>query len=314
MTDTIARIDPQVTRGNIGDRWGRLVARRRWVVLAIWTLLAVGSAVLYPALQNSLVGANFSVPGTESSRAEDLIERHFESFGSEQLVVMFTSKSVNTADPAFRERVGEVVGSLRQSPDVLRVVDPYETAGFVPTISDDGTSALAFVGIGGEASDRIAVAERVQEMIGAASGDGVEVAVTGYSPMTVDLTRVESEDAVRAESIGLPIAFVVLVLALGSVVAGIVPLISTGIGVLAAFGMFALLSNFMTFDVLVTTVAAMFGLGLGIDYALFIVSRFREEIGRAGPPDDPDRTERSVRWMWLTTRPSTLTRTLWSGR
>ncbi|OZE43684.1 MMPL domain protein [Rhodococcus sp. 05-2254-6] len=294
MTDTISRIDPQVTSGNIGDRWGRLVARRRWVVLAIWTLLAVGSAILYPALQNSLVGANFSVPGTESSRADDLIERHFESFGSEQLVVTFTSESVNTSDPAFRERVGEVVSSLRQSPDVLRVVDPYETAGFVPTISQDGTSALAFVGIGGEASDRIAVAERVQEMIGAASGDGVEVAVTGYSPMTVDLTRVESEDAVRAESIGLPIAFVVLVLALGSVVAGIVPLVSTGIGVLAAFGMFALLSNFMTFDVLVTTVAAMFGLGLGIDYALFIVSRFREEIGRAGPPDDPHRTERAV--------------------
>ncbi|OZC76625.1 MMPL domain protein [Rhodococcus sp. 06-462-5] len=293
MTETISRIDPQVSRGNIGDRWGRLVARRRWVVLAIWTLLAVGSAVLYPALQNSLVGANFSVPGTESSRADDLIERHFESFGSEQLVVTFTSESVNTSDPAFRERVGEVVGQLRQSPDVLRVVDPYETAGFVPTISEDGTSALAFVGIGGEASDRIAVAERVQEMIGSASGNGVEVAVTGYSPMTVDLTRVESEDAVRAESIGLPIAFVVLILALGSVVAGIVPLVSTGIGVLAAFGMFALLSNVMTFDVLVTTVAAMFGLGLGIDYALFIVSRFREEIGRT-PSDDPDRTERAV--------------------
>ena len=294
MTDTISRFDPQVTRGNIGDRWGRLVARRRWVVLAIWTLLAVGSAVLYPALQNSLVGANFSVPGTESSRADDLIERHFESFGSEQLVVTFTSESVNTSDPAFRERVGEVVGRLQQSPDVLRVVDPYETAGFVPTISQDGTSALAFVGIGGEASDRIAVAERVQEMIDAASGDGVEVAVTGYSPMTVDLTRVESEDAVRAESIGLPIAFVVLILAVGSVVAGIVPLVSTGIGVLAAFGMFALLSNVMTFDVLVTTVAAMFGLGLGIDYALFIVSRFREEIGRAGPSDEQDRTERAV--------------------
>ena len=77
MTDTISRIDPQVSCGNIGDRWGRLVARRRWVVLAIWTLLAVGSAILYPALQNSLVGANFSVPGTESSRADQLVEQHF---------------------------------------------------------------------------------------------------------------------------------------------------------------------------------------------------------------------------------------------
>ncbi|OZC97495.1 MMPL domain protein [Rhodococcus sp. 06-235-1A] len=283
-------------RRSIGDRWGRTVARRRWTVLAVWLLLAVGSAVLYPALQNSLVGANFSVPGTESSRADRLVEQHFASFGSEQLVVTFTSDSVDSRNPAFRERVGEVVGELRQSPDVLRVVDPYESAGFVPTISADGTSALAFVGVGGDPRDRIAVAERIQELIGGASRDGVEVAVTGYSPMTVDLTKVESDDAVRAESIGLPIAFVLLILALGSVVAGVVPLVTTGIGVLAAFGVFALLSNVMTFDVLVTTVASMFGLGLGIDYALFIVSRFREEMDRAvpGEPDGRARTDAAV--------------------
>ncbi|OZE79747.1 MMPL domain protein [Rhodococcus sp. 15-649-2-2] len=283
-------------RRSIGDRWGRTVARHRWAVLAVWLLLAVGSAILYPALQNSLVGANFSVPGTESSRADRLVEQHFASFGSEQLVVTFTSDTVDSRNPAFRERVGEVVSSLRQSPDVLRVVDPYESAGFVPTISADGTSALAFVGVGGDPRDRIAVAERIQELIGGASRDGIEVAVTGYSPMTVDLTKVESDDAVRAESIGLPLAFVLLVLALGSVVAGIVPLVTTGIGVLAAFGVFALLSNVMTFDVLVTTVASMFGLGLGIDYALFIVSRFREEMDRAvpGEPDGRARTDAAV--------------------
>ncbi|MBY4011329.1 MMPL family transporter [Rhodococcus fascians] len=286
MIDRTVVLDRAQTGLGIGDRWGRTVGRHRWLVLAVWLLIAVGSAALYPALQNSLVGANFSVPGTESSRADALVEQHFSSFGSEQLVVTFTSDRVRVADPAFRERVGETVSALRQSPDVLRVVDPYETAGFVPQISEDGTSALAFVGVGGDPRDRIATAERMQKLIDGASAGGIDVAVTGYSPMTVDLTKVESDDAVRAESIGLPLAFVLLILALGSVVAGIVPLVTTGIGVLAAFGVFSLLSHVMTFDVLVTTVASMFGLGLGIDYALFIVSRFREEMDRTTLPGD----------------------------
>ncbi|MDI9896556.1 MMPL family transporter [Rhodococcus sp. IEGM 1381] len=298
MTADTAVREPDLASRSVGYRWGRVIARHRWVVLAVWVILAAGSAFLYPGLQHSLVGANFSVPGTESSRVDELIEENFDSFGSEQMVVTFTSETSTVQSPAFRDRVSEVIASLRQSPDVLRVVAPYETAGLVPQLSEDGTSALALIGVGGDARDRIGVAERIQELIAGASSDGVEVSVTGYSPMTVDLTRVQSDDAARAESIGLPVALVLLTLALGSVVAGIVPLVTIGIGVLTAFGVFALLSNVLTFDVLVTTVAAMFGLGLGIDYALFIVSRFREEMDRtAGVPrtgSERERTDEAV--------------------
>ncbi|MGB2948524.1 MAG: MMPL family transporter, partial [Rhodococcus sp. (in: high G+C Gram-positive bacteria)] len=170
-------------------------------MLAVWAVLAVGSALMYPSFQNSLVGVNFSVPGTDSSKADELVERHFSSFGSEQLVVTFTSDSATTSDAVYRERVREVVSSLRQSPDVIRVVDPYETFGLIPQLSEDGTSALALVGVGGGPSERVAVAERIQGLLSGASGQGIEVALTGYSPMTVDLTRVESADALRAESI-----------------------------------------------------------------------------------------------------------------
>ena len=296
MTVTATPVRTGTDRTGVGDRWGRLIARHRWIVLAVWAVLAVGSALMYPSFQNSLVGVNFSVPGTDSSKADELVERHFSSFGSEQLVVTFTSDSATTSDAVYRERVREVVSSLRQSPDVIRVVDPYETFGLIPQLSEDGTSAVALVGVGGGPSERVAVAERIQELLSGTSGEGIEVALTGYSPMTVDLTRVESADALRAESIGLPIAFAVLVVALGAVVAGIVPLVSTGIGVLTAFGVFSLLSNVMTFDVLVTTVASMIGLGLGIDYALFIVSRFREEVVRNSVTSRQDRKsiERAV--------------------
>ncbi|MGB7236733.1 MAG: hypothetical protein WBD41_12210 [Rhodococcus sp. (in: high G+C Gram-positive bacteria)] len=93
MIDTTDIGSPDTGSARIGDRWGRLIARQRWIVAAVWVLLALASALMYPSLQNGLVGVNFSVPGTDSSRADELVERHFASFGSEQVVVTFSSES-----------------------------------------------------------------------------------------------------------------------------------------------------------------------------------------------------------------------------
>ncbi|GGF37118.1 MMPL family transporter [Williamsia phyllosphaerae] len=273
----------------IGVRWGEFVARHRYAVIAIGILLCMGAAILYPTLQSKLVGVDFSVSQTDSSRSDELVARHFTDFGSEQLAVTFSSDTARTDQPGFRARVTDVVAELRASPDVVTVIDPYEAQGFSPQISADKTAALALVGVRGDASERIGVAERLQDMLSDASRAGVTVSMTGYSPMTVDLTAVESRDATRAESVGIPIALLVLVLALGGIVAGVIPLISTGIGLLIAFGVITLLTHVMTFDILVTTVASMIGLGLGIDYSLFIVSRFREELARGSVRSRADR-------------------------
>ncbi|WP_328857351.1 MMPL family transporter [Williamsia herbipolensis] len=283
-------------RAPIGQRWGEFVARHRHRVIVVGLLLALGSAALYPALQSKLVGVDFSVSGTDSSRSDALLAKHFADYGTEQLAVTFSSTTATTADPAFRSRVTAVVDDLRTSPDVVSVVDPYQTQGFAPQISRDKTAAVALVGVRGDASQRIGVAERLQERLDGTSRDGITVAMTGYSPMTVDLTRVESADATHAESVGIPLALLVLVVALGGLVAGLIPLICTGFGLLIAFGVIALLANVMTFDILVTTVASMIGLGLGIDYSLFIVSRFREELARRGVTTrgDTDAIRRSV--------------------
>ncbi|MEV2221807.1 MMPL family transporter [Nocardia vinacea] len=293
MLDTITGDDRGTGSPPFGYYWGRRVARYRWFVVGVWALISIGSALLYPVLQNSLVGVDFSVPGTESSRSDELVTRHFQSFGSEQLVLTFTSAVVTVEGESFRSAVESVVAAVRADDQVVGVIAPYQPLGS-QLISADKTAAVALVGISGGPRERVEVSERLQRLLADRVTGEVTVALTGYSPMTVDLTTVESEDATHAESIGLPIALAVLILALGGLVAGFVPLVATGLGLLAAFGLFALMSNLMSFDALVTTVSSMIGLGLGIDYSLFVVSRFREELRKFDVESRRERVDHAV--------------------
>ncbi len=258
-------------------------------------MIAIGSALAYPALENSLVGVDFSVPAAESSRADRLVGEHFRSFGSEQLALTFTSTTDTVDHASYRATVDAVVAAVRATTGVVGVIDPYQSSNS-PLISADRSSAVALVGIGGGPRERIDISHRLHGLLDEHTQGDVSVALTGYSPMTVDLTTVESADATLAESIGITIALAVLILALRGLVAGVVPLAVTGLGLLAAFGSFAAMSNFLSFDTLVTTVSSMIGLGLGIDYSLFVVSRFREELGTGGaaPPRERERIDHAV--------------------
>lgn len=288
MHDTSATSVRTLGSRRFGYRWGRVIARYRWLVVAVWAIIAIGSALAYPILENSLVGVDFSVPGTDSGRADQLIDRHFQSFGSEQLPLTFTSRTATVDSASYRSTVDAVVTAVRATSGVVGVIDPYQPFAS-PLVSADKTSAVALVGITGDARERIEVSRRLHDLVDTYARGDISVALTGYSPMTMDLTTVESADSTLAESIGISIALVVLAFALGGLVAGVLPLVATGVGLLAAFGSFTVMSNVMSFDTLVTTVSSMIGLGLGIDYSLFIVSRFREELGNA----DPTRPKRS---------------------
>ena len=107
--------------------------------------------------------------------------------------------------------------------------------------------------------------------------------LTGYSPVANDITNVETTDVERAESIGVPVALLVLLLAFGTVVAALTPLVIAGSGLPLTFGVLALLATMLSFDIFLTTIVTMIGVGIGIDYALFIVCRFREELAREEP-------------------------------
>jgi RND superfamily putative drug exporter len=271
-------------------RWGRMIARRRRVVLGVWVLVLIACAASYPGLKRSLGAPNYGIDGAESSRAAQLLERRFAAHGAEQDVLVFDSPTRRASEPAYRAVVTHALLTAHGETYVKGVAGPY-ARGARGQISRDGHAAIALVGIAGDPRQLIERATRLQEALDPLAGAGVHVWLTGYSPVAKDITTVENEDVERAETIGVPIALLILLLALGAAVAAVVPLAIAGSGLLLTYGFLAVLASMLTFDSFLTTIVTMIGVGIGIDYALFVVSRFREELARRRSADGPVTSE-----------------------
>ncbi|PEH76367.1 hypothetical protein CRM89_10535 [Nocardia sp. FDAARGOS_372] len=253
------------------------MARRRRAVLAIWALLLAVCAVAYPLLENRLGAMDFGVEGSESTGVDRLVAQHFPQFGAEQAVIVLRSFALTADDSDFRAAVTHTVTAAKEVPGVVDVIGPYDGPPG-SQISADGHVAIALVGIGGDMAERARVARDLQGAIATTGDDSVEVGLTGYSAVQNAATELQNADLARAEAIGIPVALILLVLALGALAAAAVPIGVAIAGLLTTVGVLFGLTTVTVFDSLTVAMATMVGLGVGIDYAMFIVSRFREEL------------------------------------
>jgi RND superfamily putative drug exporter len=261
------------------------MARRRRLVVGVWLVVLVACAALYPSLRAALGAPDYKVSGADSTRVERLISEYFPSQGNERDVLVFYSADRSAVSGTFRAVVAHTLRAFAARREVASVVGPYQPAPrrepySARQISRDGHAAIAVLALRGDPRQLIERSSSLQTLAGAGAADGVHVWLTGYSPITKDLTNVESADIERAESIGVPVALLVLLLAFGAAAAALTPLLLAGAGLLFTYGTLALLSHLFHFDIFLFTVVTMIGVGIGIDYALFIVSRFREELAR----------------------------------
>ncbi|MED7950191.1 MMPL family transporter [Streptomyces sp. BE303] len=257
-------------------RLGRLCFRRRRTVLAVWLalLIAVGGAAGAFAGKTS---DEFKVPGTEAQATLDRITDTFpeQGHGSAQ-VVFATDGAGGVAAPDTARAVGEAVGRIADVPGVSAAPDPYATG----ALSPDGRVALALVSFDRELGD-ITDQQRdaVREAAEPARAAGLTVAFGGdaYNRMA----QVEG-----GEAVGLAVAGLVLVMTLGSLVAAGLPLVTALVGVGVALA--GLLTLAGSFEIISTApvLALMVGLAVGIDYALFIVSRHRRHLAEGLEPDE----------------------------
>ncbi|MQS08799.1 MMPL family transporter [Streptomyces alkaliphilus] len=245
-------------------------AWRRWV--AIFWVALLGVAGVAVATTDSQPATEISIPGTEAQEAFDLLSERFPGMGAEGAtarVVFRAPDGGEITDPANTAAVGEVVAELERSSDrIAQVADPFESQ----AISQDLTTAYAQVSYrvsGTELED----AEREALLDAAETGRdaGLTVEIGGDALFEIPSTGV-------AEAIGVAVAAVVLVITLGSLIAAGLPLITALIGVGIAVSAITVLSGPLELDSTTPILAMMLGLAVGIDYALFIVSRYRAEL------------------------------------
>ncbi|WP_405519720.1 MMPL family transporter [Streptomyces canus] len=250
---------------------GRLAFRRRHFVALIWvallTLAGVGAASAPSAGSTS-----FSIPGTEAQKAFDLLEQRFpgaSADGATGRMVFKAPEGEKMTDAAHKATVAKTVKELGDGSEVVSVTDPFTTN----AVSKDGTVAYLSVKYDAPA---VGLKDATRDALETAGDDaratGLTVDVGG------DALQAQPDAGAVGEAIGLAIAAVVLVITLGSMIAAGLPLLTAIIGVAIGVSTIATLAKALDLGSTTSTLAGMIGLAVGIDYALFIVSRYRAEL------------------------------------
>ena len=259
----------------------RASAQRPWRTLGIWVVLLVTAGILSSQLLGSALTTSVSfTDNPESTQAAALIEDvRGESANTEFVII--AHETLTAADPAYVAYVASVqeeVASL--GPDVVHSVGSYLTQD--GPVSDSGRTALLPVTLAGEDPDTVSVnAELLGEAIHEVDEPaGFETLVAGPQTVSNDVNRVAEEDLRTGEMIGIAVALVVLILVFGTVVSGVIPIILGVVSIAISMGLAALVGQVFELSFFVTNMISMIGLAVGIDYSLFIVSRYREERAR----------------------------------
>ncbi|MGY1685708.1 MMPL family transporter [Geodermatophilus sp. SYSU D00867] len=259
---------------------GRAVYRRRRWVLALSVAFVAFAGVWGTGVFGQMTGGGFFDPDSESSRAAEVAE-HELGRSAADVVVLYSSDASTVDDPAYAEAVTSTLGALPED-DVLRTVSWFDT-GASSLVSEDRRSTYAVLSLRGDEDGREDVLDAIE---GDLAAPGLTTLIGGEVTLNRDMNVLVSEDIATAETISLPVLAVLLVVVFGGLAAAALPL---AIGVTAILGSFAALRAFgLVTDVSIfaVNVVTVLGLGLAIDYGLFVVSRFREEVRRQATVED----------------------------
>jgi RND superfamily putative drug exporter len=259
-----------VAVGPLGRLGGWTVDHVRGVSLA-WVVIAVALAAFAPKVETALSGAGWQANGSESVQARSLIQRNFAGLSSSALMVVVHSSRDTVSTPAFRQTLARVESILQSNVHVASVQAPKPQA----SISTDGHTAVVMAGAKGDPTQMVAAADKLKSKLHAAGAAGVSVSLTGASGMWSDFNSANRSAMLKSELFSWPVTMAILVLAFGSLVAAGLPLLLTIVGLVASAGLLTLLTHGFEISIWAMNFALMFALALGIDYALFIVHRFR---------------------------------------
>ena len=266
-----------------GERLRRLaeavVSRPRAVLAATFAFLVV-AAVLGAGVADQLKVGGFDDPGSESSRAQQVLDDEFA--GTSNLVLQVTGRTGDVDDAEVRAAAERLSADLTTEEE-LTLLDSYWSSGSDELRSEDGRSGLVLLHVGGTTEERD---ERAEEIVDGLPVDdpAIEVGAGGSLGLTNAINTRVDDDLVKSETIALPTTLILLILVFGGVVAGLLPVALGVVSIVATQLVLFGLSQLTDVSVYALMVATAFGLGLAIDFGLFMVSRFREERDAGHPP------------------------------
>ncbi len=248
-------------------------------VLLAWLVVLVVFGTFAPKVESALAGAGWQDSTSQSVHARQIIRQDFAGLGSSALQVVVVDKSAPIAqDPAAQAVIHRVEAMLRANRDVSTVVAPRPGS----SISANGRTAVVTAGAAAGTNEMVAAAGHLAAPLSALGTHGVTVTLTGDSALWADFNSANHSAMMRSEMLSWPVTLAILVVAFGSLIAAGLPLMLTMAGLLVAAGALVLANHLAPVSIWALNFALMFALALGIDYALFLVVRFRAALERLG--------------------------------
>ncbi|WP_040779826.1 MMPL family transporter [Nocardia pneumoniae] len=253
----------------------RVVLARPRLVLAIVAGVMLLAGLVGLGASDKVTAAGFVDPGSESARVDELVSEHFGPQNPD-VVVRYTAPEGQTVDD-IGARVQETLARI--DPAMLqRPIETYWNAGFARKQflrSADNRHALAVVYLAGDANQRVSAYPDIEPKLRV---PGIATDLSGYSAISTEINEQSQHDLLRAESLSLPLTLAILVAVFGGFIAASFPVVVGGLTVLGAMGAIRVLAEVTEVSTFAVNVASLLGLGMAIDYGLFLVTRFREEV------------------------------------
>jgi RND superfamily putative drug exporter len=262
----------------------RASARRPWWVLGVWAVLLVLAGIAAPRLGDALTSTADFINKPESVRGEQLLEDRLRGPRPYTETVIVRSETATVDDPAFREAVERVTNQVASLGGIVAsAINTYQS-GIPQLVSEDRHTTIIPVTLAGDIEEAGKNAPDYIAAVEAANTDpNFEVLTVGSASLNEEFTHISEEDLQKGEGIGLPVALIILIVVFGAVVAALLPVALALVSIAVSVGIVALVGLQYDLSFFIVNMITMIGLAVGIDYALFVVERYREERRRGRP-------------------------------
>ena len=262
--------------GVLGRMGAAMAGNAKWVI-GVWLIVLVALGAAAPSVFSSLAGAGWQANGSESVQVRELAQEHFGGNSSAAVQVVVHSNDRTVDSPDVQRTLTAVADVFAGDTRFGAIIAPQPGM----SISPDGHTGILIAGANASTDEMVKAVDDLKGQLTALSGDGIEVYPTGASALWSDFNKANHDAMIQAELFSWPVTLAIRVLAFGSLVAAGLPLLLTLAGLVASAGGLVLLNQVTPISVWAMNFAMMFALALGIDYALFIVARFRDAIAHA---------------------------------
>ena len=259
-------------------RWGAFVYRFRRPIVLLAVVVAVAGSMLATQTSSALSSGGWLDADSESAHVSARLDSEFGA-GKSSVIALFrsTTPAADATSPAFQQAIATAVERVASAPHVSGVIGYAET-GDRRFISSKGDAAYVIVQLDVTDEASVGLVDGIRAAIVPPSGYTYQL--TGYGPITKDSAAQSEKDLQKAEVVSLPFVAIVLILVFASVIAAGMPLLVAGLAIPTSLALIYLVAQQVEMSIFVLNIATMLGLALAIDYSLFIVSRFREELRR----------------------------------